>query len=172
MNLIYAGGVACIMAIGLYLLLSRHIVRMVYGIMLISAAVNLVIFLAGRIGANPPPVMGAAESTLGAGAANPLPQALVLTAIVIGFSLVSFVIALALKIYRRTATLDNRELRAAQDLGSANATGVLGTGHATDVLGRGRATDATSGSKAAHALDNAQGSGQRSLDASALKGRS
>lgn len=119
MNLIYAGGVACIMATGLYLLLSRHILRMIYGIMLISAAVNLAIFLAGRVGSSLPPVMGAVQSTLAAGAANPLPQALVLTAVVIGFSLVSFVIALALKIYRETGTLDNRELDAAQALGSA-----------------------------------------------------
>lgn len=118
MSLIYAAGIAAIMAVGMYLLLSRHIVRMVYGVMLISATVNLVIFLAGRIGANSPPVMGLDDTTLAADAANPLPQALVLTAIVIGFSLVSFVVALALKIYRRMGTLDSRELHAAEALGS------------------------------------------------------
>ncbi len=118
MNLIYAAGIAAIMAVGLYLLLSRHVVRMIYGIMLISAAVNLVIFLAGRIGANPPPVMAGDEATLAAVAANPLPQALVLTAIVIGFSLVSFVIVLALRIYRDAGTLDGRQLDDAEALGS------------------------------------------------------
>ncbi len=118
MNLIYAASIAAIMGIGLYLLLSRHIVRMIYGIMLISATVNLVIFLAGRIGANAPPVMQAGETTLAAGAANPLPQALVLTAIVIGFSLVAFVIALALKVYRTTGTLDQRALGDAERLGT------------------------------------------------------
>jgi len=117
-NLIYAAGIAAIMAVGLYLLLSRHVVRMVYGIMLISAAVNLVIFLAGRIGINPPPVMAGLEEVLSAGSANPLPQALVLTAIVIGFSLVAFVGALALRIYRDTGTLDNRRLGDAEALGS------------------------------------------------------
>lgn len=118
MNLIYAFGIASIMAAGLYLLLSRHIVRAIYGIMLISAAVNLVIFLAGRIGANPPPVMAGDEEVLNALAANPLPQALVLTAIVIGFSLVSFATVLALRIYRDVGTLDNRDLNDAECLGS------------------------------------------------------
>ena len=119
MNLIYAGGVAAIMAIGLYLMLSRNVVRVIYGVMLISAAVNLVIFLAGRIGEFAPPVMALDQTALGDASANPLPQALVLTAIVIGFSLVSFAIALALRIHRRFGTLGGRALTAAEALGSA-----------------------------------------------------
>ena len=118
MNLVYAAGIAAIMGCGLFLLLSRQIVRMIFGVMLISATVNLAIFLAGRIGPNPPPVMRAGETVLEAGAANPLPQALVLTAIVIGFSLVAFVTALALKTYRAMGTLDSRELNQAERLGS------------------------------------------------------
>lgn len=117
MNLIYAAGISAIMAVGLYLLLSRHIIRMIYGVMLVSACVNLVIFLAGRIGPNPPPVISPGDAALAAGSANPLPQALVLTAIVIGFSLVSFMVALALKTYRSLGTLDSRELGAAEALG-------------------------------------------------------
>ncbi|KKW68580.1 monovalent cation/H+ antiporter subunit C [Lampropedia cohaerens] len=118
MSLIYAGGVAAIMAIGLYLLLSRHIVRMLYGVMLISAGVNLAIFLAGRIDANAPPVIADGQTALAAGAANPLPQALVLTAIVIGFSLVAFTAALALRTWRSSGTLDSRALSDAEALGS------------------------------------------------------
>ncbi|BEG78165.1 MULTISPECIES: NADH-quinone oxidoreductase subunit K [Pseudomonadota] len=118
MNLIYAAGIAAIMGCALYLLLSRHILRIVLGVMLLSACVNLTLFLAGRIGPNPPPVMRAGETALEAGAANPLPQALVLTAIVIGFSLVAFVAALALQTFRSTGTLDSRELDYAEKLGS------------------------------------------------------
>lgn len=118
MNLIYAAAISAIMALGLYLLLSRHVMRIAYGVMLVSATVNLCIFLAGRIGDNPPPIMSAGETALGTGAANPLPQALVLTAIVIGFSLVAFLVALALKTYRRSGTLDHRELGQAEALGS------------------------------------------------------
>ncbi len=121
MNLVYAAAIAAIMGCGVFLLLSRHVVRIIFGIVLISASVNLVIFLAGRIGPNPPPVMSAGETVLAADAANPLPQALVLTAIVIGFSLVAFAAALALQTFRTTGTLDTRELTQAEDLGSPDA---------------------------------------------------
>ena len=86
MNLVYAAGIAAIMGCGLYLMLSRHVIRIVLGVMTISATVNLTIFLAGRIGAAAPPVIREGQSVLETGAANPLPQALVLTAIVIGFA--------------------------------------------------------------------------------------
>ena len=118
MNLVYAAGIAAIMGCGLYLMLSRHILRIVLGVMAISATVNLTIFLAGRIGPNPPPVIPEGQTILEAGAANPLPQALVLTAIVIGFSLVAFAAALALQTFRSLRTLDSRELNAAENLGS------------------------------------------------------
>lgn len=120
MNLIYSAGIAAIMACGVYLLLSRHVMRIVYGVILISASVNLALFLAGRIGPNPPPVIPSVETVLPAGAANPLPQALVLTAIVIGFSLVAFAAALALQTFRATGTLDSRKLNQAEALGSPN----------------------------------------------------
>ena len=118
MNLIYSAGFAAIMACGVYLLLSRHVMRIVYGVILISASVNLVLFLSGRIGPNPPPVIPSGETVLSAGAANPLPQALVLTAIVIGFSLVAFAVALALQTFRTIGTLDSRKLNQAEALGS------------------------------------------------------
>lgn len=118
MNLIYSAGFAAIMACGVYLLLSRHVMRIVYGVILISASVNLVLFLSGRIGPNPPPVIPSGETVLSAGAANPLPQALVLTAIVIGFSLVAFAVALALQTFRTIVTLDSRKLNQAEALGS------------------------------------------------------
>ena len=118
MNLIYSAGFAAIMACGVYLLLSRHVMRIVYGVILISASVNLVLFLSGRIGPNPPPVIPSGETVLSAGAANPLPQALVLTAIVIGFSLVAFAVALALQTFRTIGSLDSRKLNQAEALGS------------------------------------------------------
>ena len=118
MNLVYSAGIAAIMGCGMFLLLSRHIVRIIFGVMLISAGVNMTIFLAGRIGPLAPPLIRSGETVLDAGAANPLPQALVLTAIVIGFSLVAFIAALALQTFRSTGTLDTRELDQAERLGS------------------------------------------------------
>lgn len=118
MNLIYAAFIAAIMGCGIYMLLSRQTMRILLGVMLISASVNLVIFLAGRIGPKPPPLIEAGAYTLGPDAANPLPQALVLTAIVIGFSLVAFAAALALQTYRTSGNLDQRALNDAEALGS------------------------------------------------------
>ena len=115
MSLVYAAGIAAVIGCGLYLMLSREIVRIVLGVMLVSACVNLAIFLAGRLGPFPPPLIGADESVLAAGAANPLPQALVLTAIVIGFSLVAFVAALALQIFRSTGSLDSADFDPSED---------------------------------------------------------
>ncbi len=118
MSLIYAAAVAAAFGCGVYLLLSRHLMRMTFGIMLISAAVNLVIFLAGRLESQQPPVISAGETELQQAAANPLPQALVLTAIVIGFSLVAFLASLALRAYRDTGAASTRQLTQAEDLGS------------------------------------------------------
>lgn len=121
MNLIYSAAIAAAMGCGLFLLLSRQVMRIVFGVMLLSAGVNLALFLAGRIGPLPPPLMQAGESVLEAGAANPLPQALVLTAIVIGFSLVAFFAALALQTFRATGTLDCAQLDHAARLGAPDA---------------------------------------------------
>lgn len=81
-----AGGLA---GLGLWMLLDRNLKRVVLGIGVLGNAINLGVLTAGRLAGD-----GAAFASVGAAAANPLPQALVLTAIVIGFGL--FVFALAL----------------------------------------------------------------------------
>lgn len=118
MNLVTAFALSAIAGCGVYMILSRHVVRIILGIALLSAAINLVIFHAGRIGSVVPPVIGDTETVLSATAANPLPQALILTAIVIGFALVAFAAAVALQTQRSAGTLDSAELRTAERLGS------------------------------------------------------
>lgn len=118
MNLVTAFALSAIAGCGVYMILSRHVVRIILGIALLSAAINLVIFHAGRIGSVEPPVIGDTETVLSATAANPLPQALILTAIVIGFALVAFAAAVALQTQRSAGTLDSAELRTAERLGS------------------------------------------------------
>ncbi len=118
MHVFYAFVIALIVACGVQLMLSRHIVRTLLGITLISAAVNLIIFYAGRIGPAAPPVILVGETTLPTTAANPLPQALILTAIVIGFALTAFGAALALQTFRSIGTLDGRRIDDAERLGS------------------------------------------------------
>ena len=82
-------------AAGVYLVLSRNLLRMIFGLVLLSNAVNLLVLGMGRVARlDPPLVPVGADAPVGA-VANPLPQALVLTAIVIGFGLVSFALVLA-----------------------------------------------------------------------------
>ncbi|MFZ1537470.1 MAG: Na+/H+ antiporter subunit C [Chromatiaceae bacterium] len=78
---------------GVYLLLRAQTFSVVLGLTLLSYAVNLFLFASGRLVVGRPPVIGTDPS----GYADPLPQALVLTAIVIGFAMTAFVILLALK---------------------------------------------------------------------------
>lgn len=118
MYVLYAFVIALTTACGVHLMLSRHVVRTLLGITLISAAVNLLIFYAGRIGAVTPPVIATGDTVLPATAANPLPQALILTAIVIGFALTAFGAALALRIFTSIGSLDSGRIDDAERLGS------------------------------------------------------
>ncbi|MFC3124156.1 NADH-quinone oxidoreductase subunit K [Pseudoroseomonas globiformis] len=123
MNLIYALAISLIAGCGVYMILSRHVVRIILGIAVLSAAINLMIFHAGRIGATAPPVIPGSETILSSTAANPLPQALILTAIVIGFALVAFAAAVALQTQRSIGTLDSAALDIAERKGSRTEAG-------------------------------------------------
>jgi multicomponent Na+:H+ antiporter subunit C len=118
MNLIYAFAIAAQMGCGVYLLLSRHVMRIILGVVLLSAATNLLIFVAGGLTHVAPPVIESGNQMLGLQSANPLPQALILTAIVIGFALVAFAAALVLKTYRAIGSLDTTGHNDAEALGS------------------------------------------------------
>lgn len=89
-----------------YLMLGRNLVRFIFGLVLASNAVNLVIFAAGRPDtARPPLIAENAVAPVGV-VANSLPQALILTAIVIGFALLVFVFILFLRAYEKLGAVD------------------------------------------------------------------
>lgn len=100
---------------GLYLVTSRDLFRSVIGLAILGAAANLVLFGAGRIGSPLPAVVPLGERILG-DSANPLPQALVLTAIVIGFALLCFSLVLVLRLIRDGQSDDALTLRHAEPL--------------------------------------------------------
>ena len=77
-----------------WLILARDLLRVVVGLVLAGTAVNLFVMMAGRIEGRAPAILASGETVLAATAANPLPQALVLTAIVIGFAFVCFALVL------------------------------------------------------------------------------
>jgi multicomponent Na+:H+ antiporter subunit C len=106
-------GVFVTVSAGLYLAMSRDIFRAAIGLMVLGAAANLVLFAAGRLGPGEPAVIPLGNQVL-QDAANPLPQALVLTAIVIGFALVCFALVLLLRLMRDAGTDDAAALRYAE----------------------------------------------------------
>jgi len=80
-----------LLSISIFLLLETNIIRRVFGIVLFSSVINLIILICGRLnGFKPTFVSPLSMNHL----ANPLPQALILTAIVIGFGLLAFLCAL------------------------------------------------------------------------------
>jgi len=98
---------------GIYLSLSRDVFRCVLGLAIFGSAANLALFVSGRIDVMQPAVVPLGESTL-VGAANALPQALTLTAIVIGFALVCLSIVLMLAVRAASNTDDIDALRASE----------------------------------------------------------
>ncbi len=118
MSLVLALVAAGLFGCAIYMVLSRHIVRVLLGLSLLTTAVNLVIFQAGRIASPQPPLIPDGAERLGE-SADPLPQALVLTAIVIGFALTVVLAALALSAWHGHGTLRSDEIRSARALGSA-----------------------------------------------------
>ena len=84
--------IAVLVGCGVYLLLRARTFPVILGLTLLSYAVNLFIFVMGRLKPNASTVIGQ-----GAQYADPLPQALVLTAIVIGFAMTAFLLVLSLR---------------------------------------------------------------------------
>jgi multicomponent K+:H+ antiporter subunit C len=97
MALLLAFIVAVLVAGGVWLLLRPRSWSVVLGLTLLGYAVNLFILLSGRIGRSQPPLVLPETMAGGAQFADPLPQALVLTAIVIGLGMTAFLVALALR---------------------------------------------------------------------------
>ncbi len=102
-------------AIAIYLFLSRHIIRILLGVTILGNAVNLLIFTSGRLTQEIPPILsGNAAAARQMVTANPLPQALILTAIVISFSFFAFLLVLAYRAYQELETDDIEEMRFAE----------------------------------------------------------
>lgn len=101
-------------AVAVYLMLSRQIVRMLLGVAILGNAVNLLIFTNGRLTREVPPLIPSHLYTPEIATANPLPQALVLTAIVISFSFFAFLLVLAFRAYQELGTDEIDEMRLAE----------------------------------------------------------
>lgn len=103
MEWLVAAAIGLLVGSGVYLLLATQSFTVVLGFLLLSYGVNLLVFASGRLVVREPPL-----AATGPAAADPLPQALVLTAVVIGLGMTAFALALALWAARRSGSGDVR----------------------------------------------------------------
>lgn len=100
MELLIALCIGALTSGGVYLILRLHSFPMILGFSLLSYAVNIFLFVSGRLATNRPPII----DSLATEYTDPLPQALVLTAIVISFGMTAVITLLALGSYLHRGT--------------------------------------------------------------------
>ena len=106
MTLVLAAVIGVLYATGIYLVLRRQLLKLVLGLGLLTNAANLLIFTAGGLTRAAPPLIPEGATALDAPYADPLPQALILTAIVIGFGVQAFALVLVYRVYRAVGSDD------------------------------------------------------------------
>ena len=97
-------------ASGIYLMMRRRLAQLIIGLGLLSNGTNVLIFTAGGLTRARPPVVPDGAAALAPPYADPVPQALVLTAIVIGFGLLAFSLVLAHRVHATVGTDDVDEV--------------------------------------------------------------
>ena len=121
MNVLMAIVVGVMVASGLYLMLQRRLLHLLLGIALLGNGVNVSIVVSAGLKSDHPPITPLGQEQPLEGHADPLPQALVLTAIVIGFGVLGFAVALAWRTFHLSRDDDLDELRNTEGFGSADS---------------------------------------------------
>ena len=111
MEVLLAFLIGGLFAAGTYMMLRRSMVKLIIGLILLGHGANLLIFTASRLSRGNAPLIDPGTGVLTEPFADPVPQALVLTAIVIGFGVQAFVIVLFKRTYADTGTDDLDQLR-------------------------------------------------------------
>ncbi len=106
MELLLAVTAGSLYAAGLYLLLRRRLAQLIIGLGLLTNGTNILIFTSGGLTRAIPPVVPPGEEVLQPPFADPVPQALILTAIVIGFGVLAFALVLAHQVHRMSGNDD------------------------------------------------------------------
>ena len=114
MQTLCAGLVGVMIAASVYLILDRNLIRFIFGLILAGNAINLLIYTVGRLDSQRPPLIPDPTTGVQEPFANALPQALILTAIVIGFALLSFIFVLFYRAYQELGTVDTEFMRVAE----------------------------------------------------------
>jgi len=114
MELIISVVSGVLLAASFYLLMRRNLLRFVIGVIILGNGVNLLIFTMGRLTRAKPPVIPKGQKVLEGAYANPLPQALILTAIVISFGLLAFTLVLVYRNFAANETIQSDEVRGSE----------------------------------------------------------
>ena len=114
MSVALAPLVGLLVGVSLWLMLSGSLIRLIFGLALMSNAVNLAIFAAGRLTYAAPPLIPEDAQAPTETVANALPQALILTAIVISFGLLAVVLALTVRAARSLGGVEADAMRVAE----------------------------------------------------------
>ncbi|MCS7465855.1 Na+/H+ antiporter subunit C [Stieleria sp. ICT_E10.1] len=112
MDILLAITVGGLYAAGIYMMLRRNVVKLLIGLGLLSHAANLLLFTAGGLVRGRVPVVPDGGTWPLVIVADPLPQALILTAIVISFAVLAFALVLIYRTYQTLGTEDLDELKA------------------------------------------------------------
>ncbi len=111
MELINTFVVGSLFSIGIYLMLRRSLVKLIIGLAILTNAVNLLIFTTAGLTRGRPPLVADGSSAPVAPFADPLPQAFILTAIVIGFGVLAFAVVLAMRVFHALGADDMDRVR-------------------------------------------------------------
>ncbi|MBS4033026.1 MAG: Na+/H+ antiporter subunit C [Ignavibacterium sp.] len=116
MNFLLALIIGLLYGAGTYLILRRSLAKVLFGLIFLGHAANLLIFTIGRLTKGAPPFIPEGAETLVEPYADPLPQALILTAIVIGFGVQAFAIVLFKRTYQTVGTDDLDKMKSTDEL--------------------------------------------------------
>jgi multicomponent Na+:H+ antiporter subunit C len=103
--------IGCLYAAGIYMMLRRSLFKLILGLVLLSHGANLLIFTVGGLTRAQPPLVPTGSDRPAVPYADPMPQALILTAIVIGFGVVAFSLALFHRGYQTFGSNDPDDLK-------------------------------------------------------------
>lgn len=103
--------VGCLYAAAIYMMLRRSMVKLLIGLILLSNAANLLIFTVAGLERGVPPLIAQGAETITGTTADPLAQALILTAIVIAFGVLAFAVVLLHRAYEVIKTDDMNEMK-------------------------------------------------------------
>ncbi len=110
MELLLAITAGVLYGAGFYLMLRRRLAQLIVGLGLLSNGTNLLIFSAGGVTRGRAPIIPEGQTTMTGIYADPVPQSLVLTAIVIGFGVLAFCLVLAHRVHSITGSDDIDEM--------------------------------------------------------------